>query len=62
MDTDHGGWIQYVPSTDGREGEPLWREQLIDGLLDDHRDGTLFIAGCVSNQGGSIRASTLWCC
>jgi dephospho-CoA kinase len=51
VDTDHGGWIQHVPSTDGREAEPLWREQLIDALLDDHRDGTLFIAGCVANQG-----------
>ena len=44
VDTDYGGWIE-------REGEPLWREDRIDALLDEHGDETLFLAGCVANQG-----------
>jgi shikimate kinase len=45
VDTDHGDWID-------RSGpEPLWREDRITALLDERGDGTLFIAGCVVNQG-----------
>jgi dephospho-CoA kinase len=44
VDTDHGDWIDWEP-------EPLWREERIDALLNDHGDGTLFISGCVANQG-----------
>jgi dephospho-CoA kinase len=44
VDTDYGGWIEGEP-------EPLWREDRIDDLLDEHGDGTLFISGCVANQG-----------
>jgi adenylate kinase family enzyme len=45
VDTDHGDWID-------RSGpEPLWREDRISALLDERGDGTLFIAGCVANQG-----------
>jgi dephospho-CoA kinase len=44
VDTDSGGWIDGAP-------EPLWREDRIRDLLDEHRDGTLFISGCVANQG-----------
>jgi dephospho-CoA kinase len=44
VDTDYGDWID-------REGEPLWREELIEALLDEHAGGTLFLAGCVANQG-----------
>jgi dephospho-CoA kinase len=43
VDTDYGGWIEGEP-------EPLWREDRINELLDEHRDGTLFISGCVGNQ------------
>jgi dephospho-CoA kinase len=45
VDTDYGGWI------DSAGPEPLWREDLIGTLLDEHREGALFIAGCVANQG-----------
>lgn len=45
VDTDYGGWIEDVDS------EPLWREDRIATLLDEHTDGALFIAGCVANQG-----------
>jgi dephospho-CoA kinase len=44
VDTDYGGWTD-------RGAEPLWREARIEALLDEHRDGTLFISGCVANQG-----------
>ena len=44
VDTDYGGWIKDEP-------EPLWREDRINELLDEHGDGTLFVAGCVANQG-----------
>ena len=44
VDTDYGDWIED-------ESEPLWREDRINELLDGHVDGTLFISGCVANQG-----------
>ena len=44
VDTDYGGWIEG-------EAEPLWREDRIRELLDEHGDDTLFISGCVANQG-----------
>jgi hypothetical protein len=49
VDTDHGGWIEDVATPDGPE--PMWREDRITALLDEHDDGALFIAGCVANQG-----------
>src|SRR3954471_15267643 len=45
VDTDYGEWI------DAAGPEPLWREDLIGALLDEHRAGALFVAGCVANQG-----------
>jgi dephospho-CoA kinase len=45
VDTDDGDWID-------RSGpEPLWREQMITALLDANRDGALFVAGALANQG-----------
>ena len=44
VDTDYGGWIEGSV-------EPLWREDRIRELLDEHGDETLFISGCVANQG-----------
>ena len=56
VDTDYGGWIEG-------EREPLWREDRIDELLDEHGDETLFISGCVANQGLFYdRGSTQSCC
>jgi dephospho-CoA kinase len=51
VDTDYGGWTEDVPSADGPGSERLWREERIDALLAGHRDGALFVAGCVANQG-----------
>ena len=44
VDTDYGGWIDDGP-------ERMWREDRIDELLAGHDDGTLFVSGCVPNQG-----------
>ena len=44
VDTDYGDWIVSGP-------EPLWREDRIAALLDEDEDGTLFLSGCVANQG-----------
>jgi dephospho-CoA kinase len=45
VDTDVGGWSEWVD--DGW----LWREDRIAGLLAENGDATLFVSGCVSNQG-----------
>jgi dephospho-CoA kinase len=45
VDTDYGDWI------DTSGPEPVWRGDRIGALLDEHSDGTLFVAGCVANQG-----------
>jgi dephospho-CoA kinase len=44
VDTDDGPWIRVIG------GEPLWREPLIDALLDRPRDACLFVQGTVANQ------------
>ena len=49
VDTDYGDWIEEVSESGGTER--LWREQAIEALLDDHAEGTLFVSGCVANQG-----------
>lgn len=45
IDTDEGSWIEVV------QGEPLWREALIEELLDRPRARPLFVQGTVANQG-----------
>ena len=44
VDTDDGPWIEVI------DGEPLWREPLIDDLLHQPREASLFIQGTVANQ------------
>lgn len=44
VDTDYGPWIDVV------NGEPLWRESLIDDLLNRPRQRPLFVQGTVANQ------------
>jgi len=61
VDTDAGGWIETVPRADGT-AEPMWREDRVSALLDEHAGRTLFVAGCVANQGqfyGRFRAVVL---
>jgi dephospho-CoA kinase len=45
VDTDYGEWV------DETGPERLWREDRIRALLDEHEGGTLFVSGCVANQG-----------
>jgi shikimate kinase len=45
LDTDDPGWIKQIGS------EPVWDLDRLNLLLDQHRAGPLFIAGCVANQG-----------
>jgi shikimate kinase len=45
VDTDDVGWIEVI------EGEPLWRETVIEELLDRPRESPLFVQGTVANQG-----------
>ncbi len=45
VDTDDGPWIHTV------DGEPLWREPMIDELLQQPRETALFVQGTVANQG-----------
>lgn len=49
LDTDEPGWIQQVPTPEGVE--PLWDLKRIQEVLDAHRSGWLFLAGCVANRG-----------
>lgn len=52
VDTDDDGWSVVVPHPDEPAGwEQLWDAGRIGALLDGHRDGTLFVAGTVANQG-----------
>ena len=51
VDTDYGEYSEEVPCCEAGGWEQLWREDRIEGLLDGHDDGVLFISGCVSNQG-----------
>lgn len=46
VDTDDGDWIRPV----GADGEPLWEEGRMRGLLGEERSDHLFVAGCVANQ------------
>ncbi|HJV13369.1 MAG TPA: AAA family ATPase [Propionibacteriaceae bacterium] len=46
IDTDEGDWTE-----DGRNFERLWREEKMNAVLAEHAAGTLFVSGCVDNQG-----------
>jgi dephospho-CoA kinase len=51
VDTDFDEWSVDAPVPGQSEPERLWREDRIETLLSEHRAGTLFISGCVANQG-----------
>jgi dephospho-CoA kinase len=48
VDTDDPGWIVETQTAGGTE--PVWNLDQIKALIDAHRTGGLFIAGCVANQ------------
>lgn len=52
VDTDDPGWCAWVEAPDGARGEErLWVEDRMTELLRPEEDGTLFVQGCVRNQG-----------
>ena len=51
IDTDYGGWSAEAVCADGSGVEQLWREDLMTALLAEDGAGSLFVSGCVSNQG-----------
>ena len=51
VDTDEADWSEGVPLAHERGSERLWREDKMNALLANHVAGTLFISGCVANQG-----------
>ena len=50
VDTDTDRWSHWVTLPDGSSAW-IWREQAIADLLASHHAGSLFVAGCKSNQG-----------
>lgn len=51
VDTDDTGWCEWVDSCDDGRGEWLWLEDRMTELLGSDDDRTLFVQGCVRNQG-----------
>lgn len=52
VETDDPGWSEWVESSDEVDGgEWLWVEDRMAGLLLVDDDRTLFVQGCVRNQG-----------
>lgn len=50
VDTDTDRWSHWVTLDDGSP-DWMWREQAVTDLLTGHRGGSLFVAGCKSDQG-----------
>jgi dephospho-CoA kinase len=50
VDTDTDRWSHWVTLPDGSP-DWIWREQAMTDLLAGHTTGSLFVAGCKSNQG-----------
>jgi dephospho-CoA kinase len=51
VDTDSPAWSEWVPGAGSAEGEWLWREDRIAQLLRSEDGHTLYVSGCMSNQG-----------
>jgi predicted ATPase len=57
VDTDDPGWCKWVESSDeDGGGEWLWVEERMAGLLDSDDGRTVFVQGCVRNQGKVLRS------
>ena len=50
VDTDTDRWSRWVTEPTGSP-DWIWREQAMTNLLTGHGVGSLFVAGCKSNQG-----------
>jgi dephospho-CoA kinase len=52
VETDVGGWSEWIPDeADPEGGGWYWREDRIAELLAAEDEPTLYVSGCVSNQG-----------
>jgi shikimate kinase len=52
VDTDLPGWSEWIDDdADAEGGGWLWREDRIAELLASEDERTLYVSGCVSNQG-----------
>ena len=51
VDTDSPAWSEWIPGEGRDDGEWLWREDRIAELLASEDDRTLYVSGCMSNQG-----------
>lgn len=51
VDTDSGAWSEWFPASGVGVGEWLWREDRIAGLLAERDEATLYVSGCMANQG-----------
>ena len=51
VETDLPPWGEWIPPAGGAEGGWLWREDEMARLLAQDEEGTLFVSGCVANQG-----------
>jgi hypothetical protein len=52
VDTDLPGWSEWVPDEGSEEGGGwFWREDRIAELLSSDDERTLYVSGCVTNQG-----------
>jgi dephospho-CoA kinase len=49
VDTDEDGWCEWAQTEYGPGW--VWREDRMTALLERHTEGTLYVSGCVSNQG-----------
>ena len=51
VETDLPPWSEWIPAGGDTEGEWRWREDLIAELLAADGERTLYVSGCVANQG-----------
>ena len=51
VETDDPAWSEWIPPAGDIEGEWLWREDRIAELLAAEAEPTLYVSGCVANQG-----------
>lgn len=51
VDTDSPDWSEWIPAAGDADGEWLWREDRIADLLRSETERSLYVSGCMSNQG-----------
>jgi shikimate kinase len=51
VDTDSPSWSEWIPAAGSAAGEWVWLEDRIAQLLTSVDEQTLYVSGCMSNQG-----------